>query len=106
MENVTAVLFAVAAIGGPFLAIRHVRGQSSLPAPVAVIHGLAAASGLVLLVLAVVANDLGRNAIIALVVLVVAALAGFYLVSFHIRGERHPTPVVLTHAAVAVIGNS
>jgi cation diffusion facilitator family transporter len=41
---------------------------------------------------------------IALVILAVAALGGFFLASFHLRGTPGPKPVVLVHASVAVIG--
>lgn len=103
MESVAAVLFAVAALGGVFLAYRHFRGES-LPVPVAVVHGGVAAVALVILLIAVIRKDLGNNATIALAILVVAALAGFFLVSFHLRGVRHPSPAILAHGLVAVIG--
>ena len=102
MEIVAAAVFAVAALGGVFLAVRHLRGLA-LPGSVAVIHGVAAATALVLLAIAVVMNDLGGGATVALVIFVVAALGGFYLASFHLRGERHPTPIVLGHGLIAVV---
>lgn len=102
MEIVAAAVFAVAALGGVFLAVRHLRGLE-LPGAVAVIHGAAAATALVLLAVAVMMNDLGGGAAVALVIFVVAALGGFYLASFHLRGERHPTPIVLGHGLIAVV---
>ncbi|MGI8482795.1 MAG: hypothetical protein ACR2OU_00855 [Thermomicrobiales bacterium] len=103
MESVAAVLFAAAALGGVFLAYKHFRGEP-LPVPVAVVHGAAAAIALVILLIAVITKDLGNKATIALALLVVAALAGFFLVSFHLRGARHPSPAILAHALIAVIG--
>ena len=38
----------------------------------------------------------------ALGLFVVAALGGFFLVSYHLRGQRLPSPVVVIHALVAV----
>jgi hypothetical protein len=38
------------------------------------------------------------------VILVIAALGGFYLASIHLRREVAPKPVVFIHAGVAVIG--
>ena len=46
----------------------------------------------------------GNAATIALAILVVAALGGFYLLSFHIRKERHPKAVIVVHALIAVAG--
>ena len=102
VEILAAVLFAAAALGGVFLAARHLGGQK-LPGSVAVIHGAAAATALVLLAIAVLTNDLGSAAVVALVLFVVAALGGFYLVTFHLAGKRHPTPLVVGHGLIAVV---
>lgn len=101
METVAAILFAAAALGGVFLAFRHLQGQS-LPVPVALIHGAAAATALVLLAIAVFVDDLGDGAMLALVLFVAAALGGFYLASFHMRDDRRPTAMVLGHGLIAV----
>jgi hypothetical protein len=74
-----------------------------MPGSVAVVHGVAAATALVLLLIAVLANDLSGWATLALVLFVVAALGGFYLASLHLRGARHPTPLVLGHGLIAVV---
>jgi multisubunit Na+/H+ antiporter MnhF subunit len=95
-------MFALAALGGVFLAIRHLRGQS-LPGAVAIVHGAAAAIALVLLLIAVLTSNLSGLATVALVLFVVAALGGFYLASLHLRGERHPTPLILGHGLIAVV---
>lgn len=103
METVAAVIFAVAALGGAFLAYRHLQGLP-LPGLVAVIHGVAAATALVLLLIAVLADDVNGLATTALVIFVVAALGGFYLASFHFRDDRRPTPLVVGHGLIAVVG--
>ena len=100
---IAAALFALGALGGLYMATRSFSGQS-IPVPVAVLHGLAGATGLVLLLVGVLAGMGGGTARIALIVLVVAALGGFYLLSFHIRKERHPKAVIVVHALVAVVG--
>jgi hypothetical protein len=101
METIALVLFAVAALIGLFLAVRHFRGQP-LPLPVAFLHGVAAASGLVLVAAAFLE---GAQALrLALILLVVAALGGFFLLSFHLRGKPLPSPVVVLHALLAVSG--
>ena len=43
-----AIVFAIAALGGATLATLHFRGRTPLPMPLALLHGLLAASGLVL----------------------------------------------------------
>ncbi|HEX2667870.1 MAG TPA: hypothetical protein VHP13_05805 [Gammaproteobacteria bacterium] len=98
-----AVLFALGALGGLFMAVRSFKGQS-LPVPVAVLHGLFGATGLVLLIVGVMAGLGGGTARIALIVLLVAALGGFYLLTFHIKKQQHPRAVIVVHALVAVIG--
>lgn len=102
MEILAAVIFAIAALGGVYLAVRHLRGQP-LPGAVAVVHGVAAATALVLLLVAVLTSDLSGWATVALVLFVVAALGGFYLASLHLRGARHPTPLILGHGLIAVV---
>lgn len=98
-----AILFALGALGGLFMAVRSFTGKS-IPVPVAALHGIFGASGLVLLIMGVLAGLGGGTARIALIVLLVAALGGFYLLSFHIRKQRHPRAVIVVHASVAVIG--
>ena len=98
-----AILFALGALGGLVMAVRSFQGQS-LPVPLAVLHGLFGASGLVLLICGVLAGLGGGTARIALIVLLVAALGGFYLLSFHLRKAQHPRAVIVVHALVAVIG--
>lgn len=103
MEIVAVVVFAVAALGGVYLASRHLQGRT-LPGGVAVVHGAAAAAALVLLAIAVFTDELGGTGTAALVIFVVAALGGFYLASFHLREDRRPTPLVLGHGLIAVVG--
>ncbi|HSR70575.1 MAG TPA: hypothetical protein VLU25_21785 [Acidobacteriota bacterium] len=95
------ILFIVAALGGLFLAVRHFKGQS-LPMPVALLHGGLAAAGLILLLVAYFSGAPGLAT--ALLILVVAALGGFFLFSFHLRGQRAPNAAVVIHALVAAAG--
>jgi hypothetical protein len=98
-----AVLFALGALGGLYLATLSFKGRP-LPAAVAVLHGLFGATGLVLLIVGVMAGLGGGTARIALILLVIAALGGFYLLSFHVKKQQHPRAVIVIHALVAVIG--
>ena len=98
-----AVLFALGALGGLFMAVLAFQGKS-LPVPVAALHGILGAAGLVLLIVGVMAGMGDGLARIALIILIVAALGGFYLLSFHIKKQKHPKAVIVIHALVAVIG--
>ncbi len=98
-----AILFALGALGGLYLAVQSFKGRP-LPVPVAALHGVLGALGLVLLIVGVVMGMGGGTARIALIVLLIAALGGFYLLSFHIRKQQHPRAVIVVHALVAVIG--
>jgi hypothetical protein len=99
-----AIVFAVAALGGATLATLHFRGRSPLPMALALLHGVLAASGLVLLIAAALAQPgFGGLALASLVIFFIAALGGFYLFSFHLRGRPLPSPVVLIHGTAAVV---
>lgn len=102
MQEAAVVLFALAALGGIYLAARYFQGQD-MPGPVAVIHGLAAVVGVLLLLLAVF-DDAGDWATASLVVFLAAALGGIALASFHLRGIRHPAALVGAHGLIAVVG--
>ena len=102
MMTIAAVLFAVAALGGITLATLHFR-HKGLPLALALGHGLLAAAGLVILIVAVVGGSTGNLVIVSLALFVIAALGGFALFSFHLRRQPLPTPVVLIHGLVAVV---
>ncbi len=94
-------LFAVAAVGGLILATLHFK-KRDLPLPLALIHGLFGAAGLVTVLLFVLQTGTSSKAALALVLFVAAALGGFYLFSFHLRKKALPSAVVVIHALVAV----
>jgi hypothetical protein len=100
MLNLALLLFAVAAVGGLILATLHFRGKDR-PWPLAILHGLLAASGLVVLFLAVRNGGPGHSQL-ALGLFVVAALGGFLLFAYHLQKKRLPSLVVVIHAGVAV----
>lgn len=96
------IVFAIAALGGLIMAASVLRGRFA-PWALSLIHAALGATGLVLVALAIFHGAKGM-APIALGILVVAALGGFFLASFHLRKQPGPKPVVLIHASVAVIG--
>ena len=102
MFKVAILLFALAAVAGVSMAVMHFRG-STPPRPVlAVLHGSFAASGLVVLLLAVMKAGMGGSTGLALGLFVLAALGGFTLLSFHLRGRALPNGLVIGHGVLAV----
>ncbi|HTM94321.1 MAG TPA: hypothetical protein VL100_00670 [Croceibacterium sp.] len=98
------LIFAIAALGGLVLASYVLRGRLA-PWPVSLLHAALGATGLVLTLLVVLGSgDVPGNTPLALILLLVAALGGFFLASYHLRKVPGPRAVVLVHASVAVIG--
>lgn len=98
-----AILFAIAAVGGVTMAWFHFSRDRNPPNALAALHGLFAAVGLLVLILAVYDAGAGTGIAWALGLFVVAALGGFFLLSFDLRGRRLPSPVLVVHALVAVV---
>jgi hypothetical protein len=97
-------VFAVGALGGLVLASYVLRGRLA-PWALSLLHAALGATGLVLTALVLFGQgQVPPSADLALLLLVIAALGGFFLASFHLRGRPGPKPVVLVHAGVAVIG--
>jgi hypothetical protein len=100
------IVFVIGALGGLGLASFVLRGQLAMW-PLSILHALLGATGLVLTAIVLFGGG-GEPAPahtgLALLLLVVAALGGFYLASYHVRKQPGPKPVVLIHAGVALVG--
>lgn len=103
MLNYALIVFAIAAVGGVILA-SHVLRDKFAPWVVSLLHALLGATGLVLLIALLLEGDAPQVVTIAFVLLLLAALGGFLLVSFHARKKLPPKAIVLVHAGVAVAG--
>jgi hypothetical protein len=102
MLTYAIVILALAAGGGLLLANSVLRGRQA-PWSLSLLHAGLGAAGLVVVLVAVLQG--GTNAVrVALVILAVAALGGFYLASFHLRQVAAPKPIVVVHATAAVAG--
>ena len=66
MIQLSLILFAIAAVGGLAMAVMHIRGFSPPKPVLAGLHGLFAASGLVVLLLALIETGFGGKAGVAL----------------------------------------
>ena len=102
---IALVLFGLAALGGLVMAGIVFRGAERPPTAIALVHGAAAAAGLIALIVAVVMGagvpGLART---ALIVFIVAAAGGFFLFAQHMQKKALPKGVVVVHALVAVTG--
>lgn len=103
MFNIALIVFAIAAVGGLILAAHVLRGKFA-PWALSVLHALLGAAGLVLLIVLLLQGATMQRVLAGFVLLLVAALGGFFLASFHLRRKLPPKAVVLVHASVAVIG--
>lgn len=103
MTVTAVVLLLLAAVGGLYMATHIFKGRMP-PAFVAVAHGALAATGLVLAIIAALAADAPTLLKYGAGILFLAALGGFFLVSFHLRKVPHPKGVVVVHALIAVVG--
>jgi hypothetical protein len=103
MLTYAVIVFAIGAVGGLLLASYVLRGNLA-PWPVSLVHAGLGAIGLLLVIYAALTTGISHAAITALVILVIAALGGFYLASIHLRGKVAPKPIVFVHASIAVIG--
>lgn len=99
------VLFVLAALVGLYMASRVFGGQLP-PGAAAVFHGLFAASGLLLLLYEAFLSGTShpQPVTIAAILLVIAALGGFLMVSYHMRKQVPPKAIAGIHALVAVAG--
>lgn len=98
-----AIAFAIAALGGLYLAGHVLRGRFA-PWAISLLHAALGALGLILLIAALVEGSASQAVLIGFVILLVAAPGGFFLASFHLRRRLPPTAVVAVHAGVGVVG--
>lgn len=103
MISCALLTFAVAAIGGLVLASRVLRAKLA-PWSLSLLHAGLGALGLLLLIYIVMQGGAPKPVVWALVLLLVAALGGFFLASFHLRQKLPPKAVVVIHAGVAIAG--
>lgn len=103
MVVTSIALFLVAALFGIYMAARIFGGKLP-PWAAVVLHGLLAASGLVVLLFALFTGVRTNSLLIGAALLVIAALGGFFMFSFQLRKLPPPKAVIVIHALAAVIG--
>jgi hypothetical protein len=102
------MLAAVFAFGGAVLLGATmlawiVRKGTNPPLPLVVFHGLFAATGFVLLIVAIPSAPTPGAPIAALAILTVAALAGAYLLLLTLKGKTLSIQHVVMHGAFALL---
>ena len=95
-------IFLVAAVGGLIMALMVFKGKMA-PWALSILHMLLGATGLVLAGIAAMTVG-GGVLLMGLVVLLGAAIGGFYLASIHLSKEIAPKPAVIVHAMAGVTG--
>lgn len=102
MLSIAAIVFAAAAVGGVVLAYLHFR-QQTRPWLLTLGHGALAATGLALLIIAFLQAEASGMLTAALVLFLIAALGGFFLIATRLRGKALPSPAVVVHGLAAVV---
>jgi len=97
------IAFAVAAVGGLILAA-HVLRDKFAPWALSLLHAGFGALGLVLLIALLLQGGAAQAVLIGFALLLIAALGGFFLASFHLRKRLPHKAIVVVHAGVAVAG--
>ena len=103
MLTYSLIVLAITAVGGLLLASKVLTGNIA-PWSVSLIHAVLGATGLIILMLIMLQGAAPGRITAGFALLVVAALGGFYLASFHIRKEIPGKAIVIVHAGVAVAG--
>lgn len=103
MLEYALIVLAIGAVGGLVMAARVLRGRFA-PWALSVLHALLGATGLVLLILLMLQGSPPQRVLVGFGLLVLAALGGFFLASFHLRRTLPPKAVVIIHAGAAVAG--
>jgi hypothetical protein len=93
--------FALSAVSGLVLALHHLKGRP-VAVPSALVHGALGASGLVLYLIAALKTGITALSGTSLALFVAAALGGFVLFAFHLKGRPLPKALLAVHALAAV----
>lgn len=96
-------LLLLGALFGVALALKIFQGGTP-SLVVAVVHGIAAATGLLIAALAALQPGAAAAVKVGAGLLIVAALGGFVLLTTHFREAEHSKPLVVLHALIAVTG--
>ena len=97
------ILLLVAAVFGLYMASR-IFSDDLPPWSAVILHGILAAAGLVVLLYALFIGVQAAPLAVGAVLLVIAALGGFFMFSYQLRSMTPPKAVAVVHALLAVLG--
>ena len=97
------ILLLLAAVFGLYMASR-VFSDILPPWNAVILHGILAAAGLLVLLYALFIGVQSGPLAVGAVLLVIAALGGFFMFSYQLRNLTPPKGVVVVHALLAVLG--
>ena len=101
----SAILLAIAAVGGLIMAGIRFAGDRQPPVALAMLHGFLAAAAVTLLLYAAATVGLPRTALAALVLFLAAAVGGATLnLNYQWKQRLLPKWLIVVHAIVAVVG--
>ena len=101
----SAILLAIAAVGGLIMAGIRFAGDRQPPVALAMLHGFLAAAAVTLLLYAAATVGLPRTALAALVLFLAAAVGGVTLnLNYQWKQRLLPKWLIVVHAIVAVVG--
>jgi hypothetical protein len=100
-----AIVLGLAAVGGATLAGIRLKGAPFPPMWLALVHGVVAAVGLILLIYHAATTGVPRFAQAAIGIFVLAAIGGATMfLGFHLKEKPLPIPFVIGHGLAAVTG--
>jgi hypothetical protein len=97
------ILLLLAAVFGLYMASR-VFSDILPPWGAVILHGLLAAAGLLVLLYALYVGMQAAPLAVGAVLLVIAALGGFFMFGYQLRNLTPPKGIVVVHALLAVLG--
>ena len=100
MLTTSVIIFAIAAVFGLIVLISLLKNRET-PKPVVYIHGLLAATGLVLLI-AYAMSESAKSVTTSIALFVIAAVGGFLLFGRDLMKKAGPKWLALVHALLAV----
>jgi len=102
MLHLSVLSFAIAAVLGVLMALRHFT-RNGIPLSLALVHGFFAATGLVILVFSGLKMSFPAHTGLALVLFVGTALGGFTLFAMEFAKRALPSALVVAHGSAAVV---
>lgn len=104
MLVLSIICFVAAALSGVFLGAVRFKKDANPPMGAALVHGVLAAAGLVLVWEHAIGHAFPGVMTLSAALFLVAALGGFLLFFLHLKDRLIPAGVVMVHAVAAVAG--